>query len=74
MIGYDEALAKAKELKHNIDACDEYDTAYMFKARSEEYTIGGNSPCVILKENGKAIHQLEYFDNYDHKHIREFDV
>ena len=74
MITYDEALKKAKELKPNIDACDEYDIAYMFKARSEEYTLGGDSPCVILKEDGKAITQLMFFDNYDYEHLREFDI
>ena len=50
--------------------CDEYDTAYLFKARSEEFNIGGDSPCVILKENGRAITQLEYFDNYEQRHIK----
>ena len=74
MISYEDALKKAKELKPNIDACDEYDSAYMFKARSEEFTIGGCSPCVILKESGRAINQLEYFDNYKAEHIREFDI
>ena len=74
MIGYDEALKKAKELKPNIDACDEYDTAYLFKARSEEYCIGGDGACVILKKDGRALNQLEFFDSYDHEHIREFDL
>ena len=74
MIEYDEALKKAKELKPNIDACDEYENAYAFKARSEEFCIGGDGACVILKENGRALNQLEYYDNYETKHIREFDI
>lgn len=74
MISYEEALKKAKELKENIDACDEYDTAYLFKARSEEYSFGGDGACVILKDSGKAINQLEFYDNIEHKHIREFDI
>lgn len=74
MITYDEALTKARELKENIDACDEYENAYMFKTKADEYTLGGDGACIILKENGKAISQLEYFDNYDTEHIREFDV
>lgn len=74
MISYDEALKKAKELKSNIDACDEYDVAYLFKARSEEYCIGGDGPCVILKDNGRAINQLEFFENYEHEHIKEFSI
>lgn len=74
MVNYDEALKIAKELKPNIDACDEYDVAYLFKTRADEYTIGGDSPCVILKDTGEAINQLEFFDNYKHKHIKEFDI
>ena len=36
MITYDEALTKARELKENIDACDEYENAYMFKTKADE--------------------------------------
>ena len=74
MVTYEEALKKAKTLKHNINACDEYDIAYLFKSTEEEFCIGGNGPCVILKENGRAINRLEFFDNYDCEHIREFAV
>ena len=74
MVSYDEALKIAKELKENIDACDEYENAYLFKTKADEYTFGGEGACIILKENGRAINQLEYFDNYDTNHIREFDV
>ena len=74
MVTYDEALAIARKLKKNIDACDEYNDAYVFKARSEEYMIGGPGPCVVLKENGKAISQVNYFDSYQAQHIREFNI
>ena len=74
MVNYDEALKIAKELKNNIDACDEYDDAYLFKTKEDEYTLGGDGACIILKENGRAISQLEYFDNYSANHIREIDV
>lgn len=74
MVTYEEALATAKKLKKNIDACDEYDSAYVFKARAEEWMIGGPGPCVVLKANGKAINQVDYFDSYEAKHIREFDI
>lgn len=73
MITYDEALAKARELKKNIDYCVEYNDAYMFGERREEYEIGGN-PCIILKESGKAIDIVAYFDDYDADEIREFEV
>lgn len=74
MIDYERALETAKELKKDIDACDEYNDAYVFKTRADEFSIGGSSPCCILKENGKAINIVEYFDNYEAEHIREFDV
>ena len=74
MVTYDEALKKAKTLKSNIDACDEYSDAFVFKCRAEEWSSGGNAPCVILKDSGRAINQVEYFDRYEADHIREFDI
>ncbi len=50
MITYEDALKKARELKHNIDACDEYDVGYMFKAKADAFTIGGDGPCCIIKD------------------------
>ena len=75
MITYEQALEVAKENKKNgFDACDEYSDAWVFKTRADEFTIGGESPCVVLKENGKAINLVEYFDRYEAEHIREFDI
>lgn len=74
MVDYEKALETAKKLKPNIDACDEYNDAFLFKTRAEEFAFGGYGPCVILKQNGKAINQTEYFDRYEAKHIREFDI
>lgn len=74
MVSYEQALEQAKKLKPNIDACDEYNDAFLFKVKADEWTLGGDSPCIILKENGKAINQTEYFDRYEAKHIREFDI
>ena len=74
MVNFEQALEIAKKLKRNIDACDEYNDAFLFKRKADEYTIGGDSPCVVLKESGRAINVVEYFDNYVAEHIREFDV
>ena len=52
----------------------EHKDAFLFKVKADEWTLGGDSPCIILKENGKAINQTEYFDRYEAKHIREFDI
>ncbi len=74
MVSYEQAYEIAKKLKPNIDACDEYSDAFLFKTKADEWTIGGESPCVVLKENGNAITQLEYFDKYEARHIRGFDI
>ena len=36
--------------------------------------IGGDGPVVVLKDTGKAINQVVFFDQYDPKLIREFDI
>ena len=74
MITYDEALKIAKGLKKNIDACVEFENAYCFKSKSEEYDIGGNGPCIVLKENGRAIISTEYYTNYATGIIKEYDI
>lgn len=74
MVSYEEALAIAGELKANIDACDEYDQAYLFKCKEEEWLIGGDGPVVVLKESGKAINQLVFFDDYGPELIRSLDL
>ena len=74
MVTYQQAYEIERNLKRNIDACDEYSDAYAFKCRAAGWGIGGDGACIVLKENGRAINQLEYFDNYEADHIREFDV
>jgi hypothetical protein len=74
MVSYEEALAIARKLKPNIDACDEYDQAFLFKCKSEEWLIGGDGPVVVLKDTGKAIHQLAFFDSCGLKLIRSVDI
>ncbi len=74
MITYEQALEKARKLKQGIDACDEYDKAFVFKRKADRFNIGGDGACVILKDSGKAIEQTEFYDEYGAEHIREFDV
>ncbi len=74
MISYEEAKKIADELKPNCDSCVEFTIAFMFKKKEEEFNIGGDMPCVILKENGRAINTTEFYDNYDVEEIREFDI
>lgn len=69
-----EALKLAMELKSGIDACDEYDIAYVFKRKEDRLNIGGDGACVILKEDGRAINQTDFFECYNPVHIRELDI
>ena len=73
MLTYDEALIIAKALKSEIDFCVEYSDAYMFGLRAEDNIIGGNA-CIILKDSGKSVNMVDYYDLYEAEEIREFDV
>lgn len=74
MLTFEQAYEIAKGLKDGIDACDEYDNAYLFKRKADMYSFGGDGACVILKKNGKAINQVDFFDDYKPNHIRSFDL
>ena len=72
MITYEEALAKAKSLKPNIDNCGEYEKGYIFGSHEDDESFGGDGPVVILKETGEAVNILEFEDSG--KLIHEFDI
>ena len=74
MISYDDALQIAKRIKENIDYCDEYDIGYKFKAKDDEFTIGGDGPCYILKNTGKPVPQTEFYDNFNPVFIKEIAI
>ena len=74
MITFEDAYKKARELKPNIDACDEYDIGYLFKASVDRFTIGGDGPCIILKETGHAINQTGFYELYAPEFIRELNL
>ncbi len=74
MVDYREAYKIAKKLKPSIDACDEYDTGYLFSAKADQYMIGGDGPCIILKDDGKAINMTEFIDEYRSTFIREIPI
>ncbi len=75
MITYDEALKKAKELKPTIDNCTEYENGYVFGCKYDDNYEGGNhTPCVILKENGKAVAMPYFVIQGAGKEIRSFDL
>lgn len=76
MISYEEAYNTAKKLKPNIDGCIEYENGYVFLNYKRKRTIGGygQTRCVILKENGKAVPFNEFIIIGTGKEIREFDI
>lgn len=74
MVTFEEAYKKAKELKPNINACDEYDKGYLFKAREEEFMIGGDGACIVLKNTGDVINQTEFYDMYKPEFVKEIEL
>ena len=74
MITYEKACEIAAGQMPNIDACVEYENAYMFQRRAENHSIGGHGYIVILKDSGKALSRTEYLEKYAAEQIREFDL
>ena len=71
---YQQAYNIATQQMRNIDACVEYENAYMFKRKAENHSIGGHGFCIVLKESGQVLNQTEYMDQYATEIVREFDV
>ena len=77
MISYEQAYEVAKKNKPGIDFCTEMTDAYIFIEKEFADCEGGpGSPCVVLKENGKAINMPYYVAVYNgsSKKVREFDI
>ena len=74
MLTYEQAYEAALRLMPNIDACAEYENAYMFKRKAENHSIGGHGFIIIMKDSGKTVPQTEFFEKYATELIREFDV
>ena len=74
MITFEEAYAKAKELKSTIDTCTEFENGYVFGCRADDGYEGTYTPCVILKENGKAINMPLFVLSGTGEEIRSFDL
>ena len=73
MMNFEEAKKKAKELRKDIDYCQEYEDAYIF-SKKDDNSFGGQGPVVILKENGKAINMVAYCNMSDADLVREADL
>ena len=76
MISYEEALAKAKAYKPNIDMCTEYENGYVFACKADAMSIGGydEEPVVILKETGKIIDITSFIDGNPGDEIKSWGL
>ena len=75
MITYEEALARARERKENLDNCIEYENAYVFGSAEDNNYIGGydHTPVVVMKEDGIVTSLPENEDNIGIE-IRTYDI
>lgn len=75
MITYEVAYETAKGLKPTIDHCTEYENAYVFGCKEDDMFEGGNhSPCVIMKNDGKAVTMPYLLVRGAGEEIRSFDL
>ena len=76
VITYEEALAKAKAYKPDIDMCTEYEKGYVFACKADAMSIGGydEEPVVILKETGKITDITSFLDDDPGDEIRTWDL
>ncbi len=75
MLNFEEAKAKAKKLKPSSDYCVEFENAYMFGAKAEYFSIGGDGPVFILKDGGRAVNSTYYYDELVTEVVKdEFDI
>ena len=74
MITFEEAYAKAKAAKRNIDMCTEFENGYVF-GFSGDLMSEGPSPVVILKKDGRAVMYTYFlFTIGEGKKIREIPL
>ena len=73
MMNFEEAKKKAKKLRKDVDFCQEYEDAYIF-SKKDDVSFGGQSPVVILKENGEAISMVAYCNMPDAEFVQEVDL
>ena len=75
MLKYREALAIAKDKKTKINYCTEYSNAYVFGYRTENtVSKGGDSPVVVMKEDGQTLNFTAYAVTPRKEYLRDFDV
>ena len=76
MVTYEEAYAKAHELKDPIDRCVERENAFIFGHTEDDHYRGGagHTPVVILKDDGRAVNMPYFVMHKPGKELRRFRV
>lgn len=75
MLTYKEALAIAREQKTKINYCTECSNAYAFGYHAGSgVSKGGDSPIVVMKENGQTLNFTAYAATPGKEYLRDFDV
>ena len=75
MLTYKEALAVAREQKAKINYCTEYSNAYAFGYHAgSDVSKGGDSPVVVMKEDGQTLNFTAYAATPGKEYLRDFDV
>lgn len=75
MLTYKEALAVAREQKAKINYCTEYSNAYAFGYHAgSDVSKGGDSPVVVMKEDGQTLNFTAYAATPGKDYLRDFDV
>lgn len=71
MLGYEQALERAKEVKTRINCYCEFEGAFAFSFDTGPQD-GGESPGVILKDTGEVLDFVGYAVKHGQSLIREF--
>lgn len=73
-ITYEEALARAKCVREDLNYCLEYEDCFMFNNK-DDISFGGEEPVVVLKDSGEVINMTAYIDmESGADELREFDI
>lgn len=60
MVTYEQAKAKALKARNDINAAQEYDSAYLFYNANAKGDAQDDNEVIILKSNGERVSMTEY--------------
>ena len=59
MVTFEKAKKMANDI-YPVDQYTEYTDAYVFIAKKDSMTIGGNGPIVVMKNDGRVMNMTAY--------------